>query len=237
MKKTLLIAVAALAAGIISTQAQAVYSQNIVGYVNTVLPGGNAYSQISVPLSGGTNALEGVMPSIQTGDNVFIWTGGGYLVLTYVGPNWDGNGNTWADSNFNGVASPVVTPGTGFFYQNGQSSIETNTFTGTVVLTNSITIPGGNAYTMLASTAPIADTLDGTNLALPFQTGDNVFIWTGGGYNVVTYVGPNWDGNGNTFADSNFNGVASPVIKPGQGFFYQNGQAGSEVWNQNVVIH
>ncbi len=37
MKKTLLIAAAALVAGVISSEAQ-VYSANIVGYVNVVMP-------------------------------------------------------------------------------------------------------------------------------------------------------------------------------------------------------
>ena len=39
MKKTLLIAAAALVAGVISSEAQ-VYSANIVGYVNVVMPAG-----------------------------------------------------------------------------------------------------------------------------------------------------------------------------------------------------
>jgi len=235
MKKTLLIAAAALAAGVISSQAQ-VYSQNIVGYVNVTLPGGNVYSQITAPI-GGTNTVEAAIPAIQVGDNVFIWTGLGYNALTYFGANWDGLGHAWADGNGNAQPSPVLNPGQAFFYQNGQGAAETNTFVGNVVLTNSIVIPGGNVYTMLASTAPVADTLDGTNLALPFQIGDNVFIWTGLGYNALTYFGANWDGLGHSFADGNGNAQPSPVIQVGQGFFYQNGQGAAEVWNQNVVVH
>ena len=234
MKKTLLIAAAALAAGIVSTQA-AVYSQNIVGYVNQILPGGNAYSMITCPVGGATN-IENAISAVQTGDNVFIWTGGGYNVLTYVGPNFDGSGHAWADGDGNGQVSPIINPGQGIFYQNGQGTAETNTYTGSLVLSNSISLPGGNAYSMIASTPPIADALDGTNLALPFQTGDNVFLWTGAGYNALTYVGPNFDGSGHTFADGDGNGQPAPTVQVGQGFFYQNGQGSAETWIQNYIV-
>lgn len=233
--KTLLIAAAALAAGVIASQAQPVYSQNIVGYVNSVLPGNNNFSLITAPL-GGTNTAENAISSVQVGDNVFIWTGGGYTILTYVGPNGDGAGHSWVDGSGNGQPSPILNPGQGIFFQNGQPTDETNTFVGNVVLTNSITIPGNNNFSLLASTAPIADTADGTNLALPFQVGDNIFLWTGGGYNILTYVGPNGDGAGHSFVDGSGNGQPSPVINVGQGFFYQNGQPTDEVWNQNVVV-
>jgi hypothetical protein len=236
MKKTLLIAAAALAAGIISTQAQTnVYSQNIVGYVNTQIPGGNAYSMITAPIGGATN-LENTVTAITAGDNVLIWNGGGYTAYSYLGANWDGAGHSWADVNFNGVASPVVNPGQSFFYQNAQPGTETNTFVGNCILSNTVVIPGGNAYTLLASTAPIADTLDGTNLALPLTPGDNVLLWNGGGYTAYSYLGANWDGSGHSFADVNFNGVASPVINVGRGFFYQNSQPSAETWHQNFSV-
>lgn len=235
MKKILLFAGAALAAGVLSSQAQAVYSQNIVGYVNTTLPGGNAYSLISVPL-GGASAVDAAMPSIQGGDNVLVWNGAGYDALTYVGPDFDGAGHAWADGDFNGQPSPVITPGQAFYYQNSGTLAITNTFVGNVVLTNSITIPGGNAYTLLASTAPVADALDGTNLALPFQSGDTVLIWTGSGYSALTYVGPDFDGAGHAFADADFVGQPSPVIEVGQGFFYQNSGSSAITWNQNFNV-
>jgi hypothetical protein len=189
---------------------------------------------ITVPL-GGTNAAENALTAVQSGDNIFIWTGGGYNIVTYIGPNWDGAGHAWADQNSAGIASPVLVPGQAIFYQNGQSSPETNTFVGNVVLSNSVALPGNNNFSLVGSTPPIGDTLDGTNLALPFQSGDNVFLWTGGGYNIVTYIGPNWDGAGHAFADQNSVGIASPTVSVGQGFFYQNGQGTSETWNQNLA--
>ncbi len=57
--KTLLIAAAALAAAVTSSQAQStVYSQNIVGYVNQVLPGAGVFTSVVAPLQGTTNAAD-----------------------------------------------------------------------------------------------------------------------------------------------------------------------------------
>jgi hypothetical protein len=63
MRKTLLMAAATLAAGVISSQAAGVYSQNIVGYVNVASPtAGNSYL-LSVPfaigVSNGANEVLG----------------------------------------------------------------------------------------------------------------------------------------------------------------------------------
>ena len=59
MRKTLLIAAAALASSVISSQA-GVYSQNIVGYANIVTPNGGTYL-VTVPfrsvLSNGANEV------------------------------------------------------------------------------------------------------------------------------------------------------------------------------------
>ena len=60
MKKTLLMAAAALAAGIITSQAQPVYSQNIVGYVNQTFVSG--YVNVANPLdNGGGNSLTNII--------------------------------------------------------------------------------------------------------------------------------------------------------------------------------
>src|ERR1700735_5475995 len=59
--KTLLIAAAALAAGVMSSQAQGVYSQNIVGYVN-------------VPLVAGYNLVANQLDLDGTGTNNSIYT-------------------------------------------------------------------------------------------------------------------------------------------------------------------
>ena len=54
--KTLLSAVAVLAASLAISKAQ-VYSQNVVGYVNTTLTGNLKYSAIANPLNAPTNTI------------------------------------------------------------------------------------------------------------------------------------------------------------------------------------
>ncbi len=60
--KTLLIAAAALAAGVISSQAQ-VYSANIVGYANVVCPA-STLVLLANPLDNGTNTANDVFASL-----------------------------------------------------------------------------------------------------------------------------------------------------------------------------
>ena len=220
-QKLLITAAAALAAGILSSQAQ-VYSQNIVGYVNTILPVGN--TPIANPLlnADGTNGAEDVLTSLQGGDTILVWNGGGYNAYTYFGPG------SWVDTFGNPTAAPKLPQGAGIFYQNGQLTAETNTFVGTVVLTNSVNLPVGN--TLVASTAPIADSAEGTNINLPLQGGDSLLLWNGGGYNAYTYFGPG------TWVDTFGNPTPAPTIPVGAGFFYQNGQLSAETWIENVVV-
>jgi len=241
--KTLLIAAATLAAGIISTQAQSnVYSANIVGYVNTTLYGGNAFNLVTAPL-GGTNVVEGIINNPNVGDIVYIWdpsgTNIGYTLYYYYGSNFDGNGNSWGDANYNGVPSPIVGPGQAFFYQNSGSTV-TNTFVGTVILTNSAVVYGGNAFNFIASAPPVTDVGEGTNLALPLNVGDVIYTWTPSGtnigYTLYYYYGSNFDGNGNSWGDANYNGVASPVLGVGQGFLYQN-SGSTATWSQNLIVN
>lgn len=239
--KTLLIAAAALAAAVTSSNAQTtVYSQNIVGYVNQtfVNPGGSYF--IVAPLAGGTNTIESLMSSsLQSGDDVLIWNGNGYDIAYFVGA---GNGNPvgqdWDDANFNPIASPTLKSAQGFFYQTASGAVETNTWTGTCVLSNSIAFntPGGSYA--VGSTPPVAGALDDPNtINLPLQSGDDVLVYNGNGYDIFYYVGP---GNGNpvgqNWDDANFNPVVSPTVSVGQGFFYQTASGATETWTQNLNV-
>jgi hypothetical protein len=142
MKKTLLIAAAALAAGVISSQAQAVYSQNIVGYVNGSLGGG--YVNVAVPLDiPGGNSLTNIFPNPVVGGNggpnggsgpldfttVLIWNGTGFTTYTLDTdfPTGVANGNDSA-----GVTPPVINPGSLVFFNNSTGNAFTNTVAGTV---------------------------------------------------------------------------------------------------------
>lgn len=234
--QTLLIAAAsALAAAITSSQAQTVYSANIVGYVNEVLPvtPGN-FSLVVTPLQGATNNAEDVLSCVQPGDTIFLWTGSTFNSFIYAPGANDAN-TIWIDgSSYADVSSPQLTPGEAVFYENNQAGPETNTYTGNVVLSNSIALPvtPGN-FSFVGSTVPIGGDIDSTNFNLPVQPGDTVFTWGGSAFNSYIYAPGANDANtvwidGNTYADA-----PDPQLSVGQGFFYENNQASAETWIQN----
>jgi hypothetical protein len=212
MKKTLLIAAAALAAGVITSQAQ-VYSQNVVGYVNTVLPGNNALTLICNPLLGpnGTNGATQVLTGLLGGENLFVWNNHGYYAYSFNGAGVGtglGFPSDWTDLNGGTGAAipgdvydavnqvywtqpPILKQGQGVFLQNGGTTI-TNTFVGTAVLSDTnapVAIPGNNALTLLASTVPIGGNVANTNYNLPFLGGENVFVWNNHGYYAYSFNG------------------------------------------------
>ena len=243
--KTLLIASAvALTAAITSSQAQTVYSANIVGYVNTTFPVGQ-YTLVTSPLGGASNSIDVLVPALQNGDSVLTWNSAtfSYTTWDYIGSGASTVGGTgygnWTTNQTTYCGSPTVSPGGSFFYANGQSSPETNTFTGNVLLTNQVSLAVGQ-YELVASAVPIGDYVDDpTNYTIPFQNGDSVLTWNAATFSYTTwdYIGPgynqpggtgygNWTTNQTTYSYPPFVGV-------GQGFFYANGQSAVETWNQN----
>src|SRR5690242_16700762 len=97
--KTLLIAAAALAAGIVTSQAQ-VYSQNIVGYANVTTPGANQWACFANPLDNGTNNLTSLFPSAPNQTQVEIWTGTGFQLATKTVIGWSTNLNIPVGTGF-----------------------------------------------------------------------------------------------------------------------------------------
>jgi hypothetical protein len=233
--KTLLSAVAALAVGITASMAQT-YSQNIVGYVTQVLPIG--YNLVAVPLNatnvGSTVPASQVLSCLQGNDSVILWNGSGYSAYLYTGYGIPGYTWQYPDGSYSDT-DPSLTLGQGFFYQNGQlSGAETNTFTGTVVLSNTIALPVG--FNMVASTAPIGGATTNATFNLPIQGNDSILIWTGSGYSAYLYTGYGIPGYTWQYPDGSYSDTP-PSLTVGQGFFYQNGQlSGSESWQQTVVV-
>src|SRR5450631_4220979 len=106
MKKTLLIAAAALVAGVISSEAQ-VYSANIVGYVNFVsVTNSPGFQMICNPLDNGTNTVASLFPNPTPGTQLQVW-----------------NGATWGSFSYTKFgfwgthANDLIQPGVGFFIQ------------------------------------------------------------------------------------------------------------------------
>jgi len=239
MKKTLLAVAAALAASVISSQAQ-VYSQNVVGYYNLPLPHqtnpNNGFyifaNQFSCGVTNGLNEVfaAGGLNSDANGANntlAYIWVPGSGAGTGLNGPYQyfnaadaaaDQSGPTYAngagfyDGGGNFV-NPIVPPGGTVFIKNIASTNITATIVGTVPQgTNTIQILAG--YNMIATPIPV-----GTNLSsslVGFAGTSDV----GGTYNDALYV---WSPSGNTFAGPYQYFNAADAAADQSGSTYANG--------------
>ena len=185
MSKTLLIAAAALAGSVISSQAQ-VYSQNIVGYINVPLATGfNAMAnQLDFDGTGTNNTVATVFgTNLVAGTTVLAWEPSlaGYTTAGWVSSKgvlkWTGNTN--------GV-SAALNEGSGVFVQS--PSANSLTLVGTVLQgTNLISLVQG--YNLVSSVAPISGDIV-TNLGYVPSVGDAVLLWntTAQSYTQYGYV-------------------------------------------------
>jgi hypothetical protein len=249
MRKTLLMAAAALAAGVISSQA-GVYSANIVGYVNQTLPLG--FVNIANPLdiadpsgSGVNNSITNVLNVLSgsyDGDVLYYWNGAHYTTYT-IDSSWPtGIGNSLDTA---AVAPPTLNPGVSIYLDNTIGKT-TNTYVGTVhvdgsgsitnvigVTTNQIPLGlafygsklpvGGGISSVLG--LPHDGSLDGSVINIP-NIGVDGFVH---GYTQYT-IDSSWpSGFGNALDTA---AAAEPQIPVGGGFLLQN-TAQAENWIQS----
>jgi hypothetical protein len=214
--KTLLIAAAALVAGVVSSEAQ-VYSANIVGYANVVLSGG--YNLIANPFDDGngnqlTNIITAILPAKSS---VTTWN---TSAQGYNGAI-SGGGGTWN-------ANTSLPPGVGFFIKNGTvaSPAVTNTFVGNVVapVGSSVTNSLVANYTLVGSQIPYA--------AVNLFTDTNVNLVASGlaGKSAVT----TWNASAQGYNGAVTFGTATPTpLNVAQGFFIKNIQTPTN-WVQTL---
>lgn len=239
--KTLLIAAATLAVGVISSQA-AVYSQNVVGYVNIPLTNGVlacVAPTLDADGTGTNNTVSSIFTTPTIGDIVYVFNGTGYdtLSYTYVG---SGRPVVYTTNWFNGVtpaAGYKINPGASVFYL--PAANQTITVVGAVLqgtnLVNSY-FPAAGGIQLLSSQAPVSG---GLTSVLGYQPslGDNVYVFNSGtgGYDTYnyTYVG---SGRPVVYTTNWFNGITpgEPIINVGQGFWLQ--PAANTNWVQSLVI-
>jgi hypothetical protein len=229
MRKTLLIAAATLAAGVIAAQADSpVYSQNIVGYANLTVPVGG-YALLSSPFdasdsTGATNnsALY-VFPNVTAdpsngggpldGSELMMYNGAGYDTY-YFDSNTNDTTTGFTDSNGNQKAAPILAAGKGFYFNN-QSATTNITVVGTVRGATSTgvfytnTIGTTSMFYLVGSPIPVAGDLQ-TNMGLLNYTSDPA---NGGGpldgteiqIPIYTAGQANISGYQNYYFDSNTN--------------------------------
>jgi uncharacterized protein YcfL len=216
MKKTLLIAAAALAAGIISTQAQ-VYSQNVVGYVNVVFPAG--FTAVGSPFNNadGINSATNVLQNVPDFTYLYVWNTNAFTYDTYLaygGEYYDGGGN-------NVVPTPNLPVGLGCFVQPPQTF--TNTFVGTVNLTlgapgtkstNTVTLASG--FNFVNPQIPIAGGVSSVMQMVPPDF-TYFYVWNVANQNyeiAISYQGSWYDA-----AAENL--VSEPTVSVASAFFVQ----------------
>jgi sugar lactone lactonase YvrE len=195
--KTLLTAVAVLAAGLVCSQAQSVFSANVAGYIKITVPA-NGYRFIGNQLVNGTDAyktnnnIQAVLtsgfvsdPNFENNTVLNYWNGtGGYNIYYYFtdidaqnqfSPTY---GNGWYDSsgNYPGANIPVVSlnqgAGGGHFLYNPTGTSLTTTLTGTIVQgTNVYAIyQGFNTYIL---PEPVSTNIDSALVNFPGTSDPN----------------------------------------------------------------
>lgn len=241
-------AAAALAAGVISSQA-GVYSQNVVGYANIATAAGKNVL-ISCPFSvGASNGVNEVFgSSLPAYTSLLFWNGAGFTTALYDPTDPDNLGAgapVWYEGDDATPLNPLPTvpPGMGFFIVAGGNI--TNVFAGAVAVNvgtsnNMVLAAGKNA--LVASVVPYAGAVTNGNTStggpdlnnLPAFT--SLLFWNGSGYTSALYdptdpdnlgaAAPLWyQGNDSTPYVDPTSGGNVPTITVGQGFFIVPGAA------------
>jgi len=213
--KALLLTAALSAAGVATSMAQAVYSVNAVGYVNTVLKPG--FTLISNPLTATDNSLAGLFGGgkVPVGTVVYKYNPGtGFSINTYT-----------EDEVFAPDPTVTVLPGEGVFIKNPTTADVTVTFVGEVVQNVGTThvvnnIPQG--LSIRSSKVPQAGTATDLGLTNPNE-GDTLYQYVNGsGYKISAVQDGEW-------------GPALGSLKVGEAFFYK--AVAPVVWDRNFSVN
>ena len=241
--KTLLIAAAALAAGILTSSAQT-YSQNVVGYINLPIAA-NHFWFLGNQLQNGTdvnatnndaaNALNGAIsdPNGALNTELYYWTGAGYQILSYFSAaDWNTYWGSPGPAGFYDIGSGTLynlalNQGAGnYLFNPAGNPTDTITLVGTVVQgTNTITIHQG--FNALSIIQPLNTNIDSTLTGFVGTSDPNganndvLYVPAVSGYGIALYFSAaDW----NTYWGS-----------PGPAGFYDIGSGVYESANPNFM--
>jgi hypothetical protein len=213
--KTILLAAVLSAAGAATSQAQ-VYSVNAVGYVNVSVT--NTFQLVANQLNAADSKISTILPAPPEGTQVFTWNGAGFDTFEFIAVlGWFPNGDA------------TLTPGGGAFIRNPAA----NPATAPIVITFVGEVPQGAlsnplplGFSIKSSQVPQDGTLDtgaATSLNFPATAGDQVFKWTGSGYDTYEFIDVvGWF-------------PAAPAVKVGEAFFVNKvGTAGT--WTRTFTV-
>jgi hypothetical protein len=225
--KTLLLTAALSVAGIATSMAQAVYSVNAVGYVNTdLVPGFNMIS----------NPLNNTAPNGNTIANLFTTGFQGAipnaLTVYHYNPTIDDFESTGYDDLDQAFSAPgasiVIPPGTGMFVFLPGSVNKRVTFVGEVPqgAASNQQLPQG--FSIKASTVPIGGLV--TTMNFPAGQADTIYEW-----NPVTqeYFSASYDDLDQTWTANGQPAV--PNIAVGEAFFLFKVQAAT--WTRDFTVN
>ena len=210
--KTLLLSAVALAAGLVSSQAQNVYSANVVGYVN--IPLANGYTMIANQLdSDGTQTNNSIYNVVGTNlppnTQVLCWNGSGFTSTKLLA-----NGK-WSLNNQ--VVSNAMSTGSGFFV-NCPATTNITTVGNVIQGTNSYPIVAG--YQVVSPNAPLTGGLDTVFGYVP-TANDQALVWNGVGYTSHKFTGTIWT-------------AGEPTFSVGQAIFLN--AAAAKTWTQTFTV-
>ncbi|HTX21900.1 MAG TPA: hypothetical protein VMD27_08615 [Candidatus Aquilonibacter sp.] len=220
--KTLLIAAAALVAGILPSKAQ-VYSANVVGYINVTLTNGeNAVcNQLDFDGTGTNNTLQSVFSTnLPNQTKVYAFYQGGWQDVSYVSSSgkWLGSATNIVNANLN--------PGYGVFVDVPTTLPPTNiviTMVGNV-LQNGWTNPVTAGVQIVSCIDPLSGTID-TNLEYAPSKGDKIYTWNASVQNYGV-TAPSWSGTKWIGGD--------PVLQVGQPIILS--AASNNVWGTDLIV-
>ena len=213
MKKTLILAAAALVAG--SALAAEVLSVNAVGFIQTTCPAGQ-YTALSCPFYGNDSDTGGtawtntpIAKSATGGEKVYFWNGTMWSVGEYV------KGRTGVYAWDAVAAAKVLEPGECFLYKPvaEQDAIVSGEVPDDASI--ELAIAGGGAYTALGLPYPVETAWTNTALALGATGGEKAYFWNGSMWSVGEYV------KGRTGVYAWDAVAAGKTLAPGEGFLYK----------------
>jgi len=165
MRTKVLLGLAALAAGAVTSMAQSnVYSLNIVGYCNVPAKGG--YSFLSNPMDNGNNNANTLFPNPNPdpsgtsgqlgpwdGSNIQEWTGAGWKISAFDSLTADTTTGFTDVSGSVAVPPPVLGSGKGFVLNNGGAY---GTNGNQITFVGNVRGPGTNVLNIPAAAVPYA---------------------------------------------------------------------------------
>ena len=215
MKKTMILAAAALVAG--SALAAEVLSVNAVGFIQTTCPAGEL-TALSYPFYGNDSDVGGtawtntpIAQNATGGASVYFWNGSGWSVGQYA---WNARSQKYEWNNT--AKAKILAPGECFLYKPAEAQDAVVSGEVPDEATIPLTVAGAGALTSLGLPYPTDKAWLDTELAAAAPGGASVYFWNGTGWSVGQYA---WNARSQKYEWNNT--AKAKTLKAGEGFLYK----------------